>query len=235
MDTETLWLMAQLGGLKDLTPQSLTISSSGTTVLSSGNFYEVTLSGTPAAVLTLPAPTAGALVGIKRIDSIAPASATLTPTAPSGATISGLGLPASATTYPLNQQNAETLLLADGAVWHIIAGAQDTGWIQGGASAPFTLGASVTTVTNYKNQVRKVGNRVDLMVAFASAFPTPLATLASGYYRTDITEWFFFAYTSATFPSTDLLLQLNGTNGQITVAQGTASSFVIGNTTYYTD
>ena len=89
-----------------------------------GSLYIVTTS-TSAITITLPAPTAGICVGIKKTDA---AAGTCAVTAGSGY-ILGPGVPASTASIQCSAYGAYVILQGDGTNWHIVAGAQDTGWL----------------------------------------------------------------------------------------------------------
>lgn len=88
---------------------------------------------TGSATVTLPAPIAGRIVGVKSVSGaswVFPAQVTT----PSGV-IFGPG--AGGASIPLGAPGAFVTLLADGTNWHIVDGALDSGWIPvGGAGAP---------------------------------------------------------------------------------------------------
>jgi hypothetical protein len=79
--------------------------------------------------VVLPTPTAGSIIGAKSTDGTGAAPATVT-SAANGGTILGPGVAAAATSILLGTPGAFVILEADGTDWHIIAGQQDSGWIQ---------------------------------------------------------------------------------------------------------
>ena len=90
-----------------------------------GDYVLMTNGGT-ARTVTLPTPTAGQFIGVESIDG----SGTLPTTVatPSGAIV-GPGVVAATASILLGAARAFVILESDGTNWHIISGAQDTGWL----------------------------------------------------------------------------------------------------------
>lgn len=116
--------------------------------------------------VNLPAPTAGRIVGVKSV------SGSINVVTPSGV-ILGPGVIAGSTLITLGAPGALVTLLADGTNWHIIDGAQDSGWIGFSYAAGFSdYGAGFQL-----GQYRKISDRVHLrgLTKF-----TPLGSYAGG-------------------------------------------------------
>jgi hypothetical protein len=132
-----------------------------------GSFYIVTTSSSNLTV-TLPSPTQGICIGVKKTDS---GAGTLTITAGSGV-IYGPGTGSSgSSSIPCSAQGAYVVLQGDGTNWHIVAGQQDSGWV-------------TPSYTNSFNgfQYRLTGNVVRLMgLNTAGSSGNPAFTLPSGY------------------------------------------------------
>lgn len=79
--------------------------------------------------VTLPAATAGRVVGVKAASGQTGAAPVTIATLLGAAQILGKGVVASATSILLGIPGANVTLEADGTNWHIIDGAQDSGWI----------------------------------------------------------------------------------------------------------
>jgi hypothetical protein len=132
--------------------------------------------------ITLPAPTAGRVVGVKAVTGQTGASP-VTISTPSGA-ILGAGVVAAATTILLGFPGAYVTLQADGTNWHIIDGEQDTGWI----AAPLAAGGysnygSTFTTCGYRKQGEWVTWRGLLQFSPISSYATwtPITTIPVGF------------------------------------------------------
>ncbi len=102
-----------------------------------------------AFTATLPTPALGARVKVAKTDSSANV---VTVRTPSG-TILGLGLGAGSTSISLGAEGAFVELHADGTNWHIVGGAQDTGWLN-----ITNFVNSWTNASGYTTQERLIGN-----------------------------------------------------------------------------
>jgi hypothetical protein len=136
----------------------------------SGDLVIAGVTGAPFTV-TLPAPSLNALVGV-----VAGASATganpITVARHSVDVINGVGL-SSATSFALGIPGAHALLQSDGTNWFVIAGQQDTGWVN------LTLGSGMATHGSDTPAARLVGDRVTLRGAIdqSSGSASTLATV----------------------------------------------------------
>jgi len=150
-----------------LLPPALTMTAKSAAYTAvSGDYVACTGSFT----VTLPAPTAGRIVGVRSVNGTGAAPVTIS--TPSGA-ILGPGVASAATSITLGKSGAFVTLLADGTNWSIVAGTQDTGWI----AVTFTNGWS--NHTGDTCQYRKIGPLVYTTgymaagTAGASAFTLP--------------------------------------------------------------
>jgi len=109
------WDGAGIGSFRPVAKSAAYTARTGEYVICTGSFN-----------VTLPAPIAGRVVGVKSVNGTG--AAPLTISTPSGA-ILGSGIVAAATTMKLGWPGAYVTLLADGTNWHVIDGGQDTGWI----------------------------------------------------------------------------------------------------------
>ena len=107
-------------------PSAISASITSTPYAVPGTLYLVTTS-TNAITIDLPTPVSGATIGITKVDAAA-GTITISTAATSGY-ILGPGVPASATSIQCSAYGAYVELQADGTNWHIIGGAQDSGWI----------------------------------------------------------------------------------------------------------
>lgn len=97
-----------------------------------------------AITITLPTPTAGALVGVQA-SAAATSSAGTTITASSGA-IYGVGTNG-ATSIPLAMPEASVVLLGTGSNWNIVCGQRDTGWVPLTFTSNWTYTSGTYTTT----------------------------------------------------------------------------------------
>jgi hypothetical protein len=105
-------------------PLIFTAKSADYNPAASGDFVQMTGSHT----VTLPAPsTAGRIVGVLSVNGTGAAPCTVS--TPSG-TILGPGVAAAATSFLLGTAGAYAIVQSDGTNWNIVAGQQDSGWIQ---------------------------------------------------------------------------------------------------------
>lgn len=144
-----------------------------------GNLYVVT-TGASALTMTLPSPTSGIVIGVKKTDSNAGG---ITITAGSGVVYGpGTGASGSAS-IPCSAQGAYVILQGDGTNWHITSGQQDSGWVAPGSlsnswsqySGGITIGYRITG-----NIVRLRGTMT------GGATQTSPYTLPSGYRPTGL-------------------------------------------------
>lgn len=111
------------------------------------------LQGQSSTTITLPAPVKNATVAITAASSVT-SSAPITVQVGASGAINGLGL-SGATSFKLGEPFAAVMLMADGANWWIVAGAQDTGWVT------LSLGTNVSAATGYFSPAgRLIGDRV---------------------------------------------------------------------------
>lgn len=106
-------------------PSAISASITNTPYAVPGTLYLVTTS-TNAITIDLPTPVSGATIGVKKVDAAA-GTITISTAATSGY-ILGPGVPANATSIQCSAYGAYVELQADGTNWHIIGGAQDSGW-----------------------------------------------------------------------------------------------------------
>lgn len=137
-----------------------------------GTLYIIT-NGASAFTFTLPSPVAGIAIGFKKADSGAGGN---TITAGSGVILGpGTGSAGSAS-IPCSALGAYVVLQGDGTNWHVIAGAQDSGW----AAVSFT-NSWVNQGTFRAAAYRRAGNLVRLRgVVNGGATGTAAFTLPAG-------------------------------------------------------
>lgn len=167
---------AELTSVTNLLPYISAVSANVSSAVA-GTFYVVTTSSSGITV-TLPVPTAGQVIGIKKTDS---GTGAVTVTAGSGA-IYGPGCGSSGlSSIPLGAEHAYVVLQSDGTNWHIIAGALDSGW------QTFTYTNSWASnggpaVGGTAAGYRKIGNLVKLAGSVKSGTSgNSIATLPSAY------------------------------------------------------
>jgi hypothetical protein len=165
---------AELNQLAQMDIYPNAVSSS--TACVAGNGYIVT-TGTSSLTMTLPTPTAGIFIGVKKVDNT---TGTITVTAGSG-NILGPGVPAATASIPVSAYGAYVTLMADGTNWHIVAGQQDSGWL------PFSYSNSYASnegpATGYTAAgYRITGNVVRLGGSVKTGTTgNAIATLPAGY------------------------------------------------------
>jgi hypothetical protein len=205
------------------TPTSVSVNP-----CAAGTSYVVT-TGASALTMTLPnsgsaiPALAGNIIGIKKADNTA---GTVTVTVAGGTYILGPGVPASTASIQVSAYGAFVTLLFDGTNWHIISGAQDTGWLVLTNYANSWLSSSGPATGGTAAGYRVTGNVVRLggkitagttgLIAFtlpATAYPMRALTLMSADTSTPtIVSWAVSAagvctptYTAGTIPTLDLL------------------------------
>jgi hypothetical protein len=115
----------EMNQLADMVLYPIAVSAS-TNPLVAGGAYIVT-TGASALTMTLPAPgVAGNIIAVKKADNTA---GTITINSGIYGDFLGPGIPASTTTIQISAVGASITLLCDGSNWHVVAGAQDTGWL----------------------------------------------------------------------------------------------------------
>lgn len=138
-----------------------------------GTLYIIT-NGSSNLTFTLPSPTAGIAIGFKKADSGAGGN---TITAGSGVILGpGTGA-AGSSSIACSALGAYVILQGDGTNWHIVAGAQDSGWVN--ATLGNSWAAASTSVTP---GYRLRGNRVYLRgIVNGGTNGTSPFTLPSGF------------------------------------------------------
>lgn len=109
------------------------------------------ITAAPGITVTLPAPSANAIVSVLANNAVTSAS----PVTVSGTNIYGLGLSA-ASSFLLGTAMRSVILESDGASWAIVTGMQDTGWVNLSA-----FGTSIVAGTPAP-QSRLIGDQVYL-------------------------------------------------------------------------
>lgn len=153
---------AEIGTVTNMLPYYVPLSlGSNSQAVSpvAGTLTGITCGAYTGCIVTLPTPTLGVVVGVAKIDATSPS---LIIDAGSGGLILGPGFGAGERLAWLGAVGAYVILEADGTNWHVIGGAQDTGWLPIPSysnswvsnAGPATGG----TVAGY----RKIGNTVYL-------------------------------------------------------------------------
>lgn len=112
------------------------------------------VSASPGVTITLPAPSAGAFVGVMAISTVTGASPVTVHYGSGSGHITGVGA-ASVASYLLGTAEAATILQSDGTNWNIITGQQDSGWVA------LSLGTSIVGA-GYTPSARLQGDVVRL-------------------------------------------------------------------------
>lgn len=126
--------------------------------------------------VTLPTATAGVAVAVQGDSSVTGASPA-TVLAAGAAQIRGVGLSATATSFPLGTPGASAVLVADGTNWHIVGGQQDSGWVALGLSSNIASGGMGASSRLQADTVRLKGT---LTNNTGSTDTGTAATVASG-------------------------------------------------------
>lgn len=134
-----------------------------TTVNTSANYGEIIEAAAGNLTVTLPSPSvSGQIVGV-----VGGGGGT-TPVTVSGTNIYGTGMWSGSSSFKLGTVGSFAILQSDGSNWIIVAGEQDTGWVNVTPAANFSLGSGAYRTA----AVRLQGDRVDMRGALSLSADT---------------------------------------------------------------
>jgi hypothetical protein len=208
-------------------PFLIPTAQSNTYAASNGDFVKASLHAGAGWTISLPTPSADAVVGIQSVNGTGATPFTIS-SVTSGGAIFGPGVPATAQTILLGDTGSYVTLLADGTNWNIVAGQQDSGWI----TFP-TFGAAWSA--GIACQYRLTGNVVRVRGELQQNSGTPANTICTfpvGYRPTQVCAFsvcpllatLSYSPSSISLQTTGVLGYITGTgdNGAIWLLDGIA-------------